>query len=80
MSEEEQIERIKKNQERLTNKTKAPLSAPGDPTQSQTLEIHEEVWQIINHSNWFFVLSTKIIVYIFFSNDLSGYFFRLPSL
>ncbi|XP_076616961.1 pleckstrin homology domain-containing family A member 4 isoform X2 [Chaetodon auriga] len=42
MSEEEQIERMKRNQERLTNRKKPPISAPGALTQSQDSEMREE--------------------------------------
>ncbi|TKS89903.1 Pleckstrin -like proteiny domain-containing family A member 4 [Collichthys lucidus] len=42
MSEEEQIERMKRNQERMTNRKKPPLSTPGTQTQSQGLETREE--------------------------------------
>ncbi|XP_067344154.1 pleckstrin homology domain-containing family A member 7 isoform X1 [Channa argus] len=42
MSEEEQIERMKKNQERLINKKKSCLSASGSQTQSQNSETREE--------------------------------------
>ncbi|XP_038592512.1 pleckstrin homology domain-containing family A member 6-like isoform X3 [Micropterus salmoides] len=40
MSEEEQIERMKRNQERLTNRKKPPISAPG--AQNQSSEAKEE--------------------------------------
>ncbi|XP_050922486.1 pleckstrin homology domain-containing family A member 4 isoform X1 [Lates calcarifer] len=40
MSEEEQIERMKRNQERLTNKKKPPIPTPG--AQSQSSETREE--------------------------------------
>nr|XP_046233932.1 pleckstrin homology domain-containing family A member 7-like isoform X2 [Scatophagus argus] len=42
MSEEEQIERMKRNQERLTNKKKPSISAPVTQTQSQGSETREE--------------------------------------
>ncbi|TMS21989.1 Pleckstrin homology domain-containing family A member 7 [Larimichthys crocea] len=42
MSEEEQIERMKRNQERMTNRKKPPLSTPGSQTQSQGSETREE--------------------------------------
>ncbi|XP_070708602.1 pleckstrin homology domain-containing family A member 4 isoform X3 [Pempheris klunzingeri] len=42
MSEEEQIERMKRNQERLINRKKPPISAPGAQTQSQSSETREE--------------------------------------
>ncbi|XP_019126607.2 pleckstrin homology domain-containing family A member 4 isoform X3 [Larimichthys crocea] len=42
MSEEEQIERMKRNQERMTNRKKPPLSTPGTQTQSQGSETREE--------------------------------------
>ncbi|XP_026172265.1 pleckstrin homology domain-containing family A member 4 isoform X2 [Mastacembelus armatus] len=42
MSEEEQIERMKKNQERLTNKKKPRVSAPGAQTQCQSSDTKEE--------------------------------------
>ncbi|KAM7381755.1 hypothetical protein PAMA_012549 [Pampus argenteus] len=42
MSEEEQIERMKKNQERLTNRKKPPIPSPGAQTQSQSSETREE--------------------------------------
>lgn len=51
MTEEEQIERMKKNQERLTNKKKPCLAAQGSQTQSQSSETREEVWQITVY-NW----------------------------
>ncbi|XP_056222762.1 pleckstrin homology domain-containing family A member 7 isoform X2 [Seriola aureovittata] len=40
MSEEEQLERIKRNQERLTNRKKPPMPTPGVPSQSS--ETREE--------------------------------------
>lgn len=51
MSEEEQIERMKKNQARLTNKKKPRLPTPGSQTQtqSQSSETQEEVWQILKY-------------------------------
>ncbi|XP_026206614.1 pleckstrin homology domain-containing family A member 7 isoform X2 [Anabas testudineus] len=42
MSEEEQIERMKKHQERLTNRKKPCLPAQGSQTQSQSSETREE--------------------------------------
>ncbi|XP_051274278.1 pleckstrin homology domain-containing family A member 6 isoform X4 [Dicentrarchus labrax] len=42
MSEEEQIERMKRNQERMTNRKKPPISAPVAQTQSQSSETREE--------------------------------------
>ncbi|KAM8729678.1 pleckstrin homology domain-containing family A member 4 isoform 2-T2 [Acanthopagrus schlegelii] len=42
MSEEEQIERMRRNQERLTNRKKPPISAPGAQTQSQGSDTREE--------------------------------------
>ncbi|XP_029953624.1 pleckstrin homology domain-containing family A member 4 isoform X2 [Salarias fasciatus] len=42
MSEEEQIERMKRNQERLTNRKKPPLPAPSVQTQIQSSETREE--------------------------------------
>ncbi|XP_005448356.1 pleckstrin homology domain-containing family A member 4 isoform X3 [Oreochromis niloticus] len=38
MSEEEQIERMKRNQERVTNRKKPPVPAPGAQTQGQSSE------------------------------------------
>lgn len=49
MSEEEQIERMKRNQERLTNKKKPPIPAQG--VQSQSSEAKMEVCQIVNYYN-----------------------------
>jgi len=46
MSEEEQIERIKRNLERVNNKKKPPIHGSG-----QSLETREEVWQMINQYN-----------------------------
>lgn len=48
MSEEEQIERMRRNQERLTNRKKPPISAPGAQTQSQGSDTREEVCQVIH--------------------------------
>eukprot|EP00064_Thunnus_orientalis_P005288 superscaffoldBa00000509_g5302 len=42
MSEEEQIERMKRNQERMTNRKKPPIPSPGAQTQSQSSETREE--------------------------------------
>ncbi|XP_035518337.1 pleckstrin homology domain-containing family A member 6 isoform X3 [Morone saxatilis] len=42
MSEEEQIERMKRNQERMTNRKKPPISAPVAQTQSQSSETRKE--------------------------------------
>ncbi|XP_062299199.1 pleckstrin homology domain-containing family A member 4 [Scomber scombrus] len=42
MSEEEQIERMKRNQERMTNRKKPPIPSPGAQTQSQSADIQEE--------------------------------------
>lgn len=46
MSEEEQMERMKRNQERLANRKKSSLSSPGAPRLSQGSETTEEVCQI----------------------------------
>lgn len=48
MSEEEQIERMKRNQERVTNRKKPPVPAPGAQTQGQSSEPKAEVCQVIN--------------------------------
>ncbi|KAI3365675.1 hypothetical protein L3Q82_010747 [Scortum barcoo] len=42
MSEEEQIERMKRNQERLSNKKKNPIPGPSAQTQSQCSETKDE--------------------------------------
>ncbi|XP_077482554.1 pleckstrin homology domain-containing family A member 4 [Stigmatopora argus] len=42
MSEEEQMERMKRNQERMTNRKKPPLPSPAAKTKSQSLELQEE--------------------------------------
>lgn len=42
MSEEEQIERMKRNQERLSNKKKPPIPGPGAQTQSHCSEAKDE--------------------------------------
>ncbi|XP_057682185.1 pleckstrin homology domain-containing family A member 7 [Corythoichthys intestinalis] len=42
MSEEEQMERMKRNQERMTNRKKPPLPSPAAKTQSQSLEMQKE--------------------------------------
>ncbi|XP_047465715.1 uncharacterized protein si:ch211-234p6.5 isoform X2 [Mugil cephalus] len=42
MSEEEQIERIRRNQERLTNKKKPPVPAPSVASQGQSSETRDE--------------------------------------
>lgn len=47
MSEEEQIERMKRNQERLTNKKKPPVPTPSAQTQHQSSETRAEVCQVI---------------------------------
>ena len=49
MSEEEQIERMKRNQQRMTNRKKPPISPMG--TQSQGSDPREEVCHIINQYN-----------------------------
>lgn len=48
MSEEEQMERMKRNQERMTNRKKPPLPAPGVKAQSQSSRTQEEVCELIN--------------------------------
>ncbi|XP_077359586.1 pleckstrin homology domain-containing family A member 4 [Festucalex cinctus] len=42
MSEEEQMERMKRNQERMTNRKKPPIHSPAANTQSQSSETQEE--------------------------------------
>lgn len=51
MSEEEQIERMKRNQERLANRKKPSLSSPGSQRLSQASEARDEVCQIIGAQN-----------------------------
>lgn len=57
MSEEEQIERMKRNQERLANRKKSSLSSPGSQRQSQSQgsETREEVCQ-----NWITTLYHRL--------------------
>ncbi|KAF7661188.1 hypothetical protein LDENG_00267200 [Lucifuga dentata] len=43
MSEEEQIERMKRNQERLSNRKKPPIPNPGAQTQGQSSDAQDEV-------------------------------------
>lgn len=52
MSEEEQMERMKRNQERLANRKKSSLSSPGSQSQGQGSETTEEVCQITAPQNW----------------------------
>lgn len=65
MSEEEQIERMKRNQERLANRKKPSLSSPLSQRLSQGSETREEVCQIINAQNWVTTLYKKTFIWIF---------------
>lgn len=66
MSEEEQIERMKRNQERLSNRKKNPIATPS--AQSQGLETKEEVCQSLQQYNWlghFTILYTNVHLLIY---------------
>lgn len=63
MSEEEQIERMKRNQERLNNKKKPPIPALGAQTQGSQMK--EEVCQIIYELDWLNHIYDLLHVYVY---------------
>lgn len=64
MSEEEQIERMRRNQERLANRKKAPVSAPSG--QGEGSEARDEVRSIIEQHHRLSHCLTLIDQYVFY--------------
>lgn len=64
MSEEEQIERMRRNQERLANRKKAPVSAPSG--QGEGAEARDEVRSIIKQHHRLIHCLTLIDRYVFY--------------
>lgn len=75
MSEEEQIERMKRNQERMTNRKKSPSLASGAQSQNQGSDAREEVCQLIHRRD-----SLITLYYQYPFTNPTRYFLRPPSL